>query len=83
MELSINSVSKRYKDKLAVNALSLELHDGIYGLLGPNGSGKTTLMRMITTVSTPTGGPEYVRSFLPATWLSPVSSKSSSQRSSA
>lgn len=56
MELSINSVSKRYKDKLAVNALSLELHDGIYGLLGPNGSGKTTLMRMITTVSTPTGG---------------------------
>lgn len=56
MELSINSVSKSYKDKLAVNALSLELHDGIYGLLGPNGSGKTTLMRMITTVSTPTGG---------------------------
>lgn len=56
MELSINGVSKKYKDKLAVNALSLELHDGIYGLLGPNGSGKTTLMRMLTTVSNPTGG---------------------------
>ena len=50
MELSLNSVSKQYKDKLAVNALSLTMHNGIYGLLGPNGSGKTTLMRMICTV---------------------------------
>ena len=40
MELSLNSVSKQYKDKLAVNALSLTMHNGIYGLLGPNGSGK-------------------------------------------
>ena len=56
MELSLNGVSKQYKDKLAVNSVSLSLHDGIYGLLGPNGSGKTTLMRMICTVSRPTGG---------------------------
>lgn len=56
MELSLNGVSKQHKDKLAVNSVSLSLHDGIYGLLGPNGSGKTTLMRMICTVSRPTGG---------------------------
>ena len=56
MELSLNSVSKQYKDKLAVNALSLTMHNGIYGLLGPNGSGKTTLMRMICTVLRPSGG---------------------------
>lgn len=40
MELSINGVSKKYKDKLAVNALSLELHGGIYGLLGPKRFGQ-------------------------------------------
>lgn len=56
MELCLNSVSKKYKDKTAVNELSLTLHEGIYGLLGPNGSGKTTLMRMLCTVLRPTEG---------------------------
>ncbi len=56
MELCLNNVSKQYKDKLAVNALTLTLHEGVYGLLGPNGSGKTTLMRMLCTVLRPSGG---------------------------
>ncbi len=56
MELCLNNVSKQYKDKLAVNALTLTLREGVYGLLGPNGSGKTTLMRMICTILRPTGG---------------------------
>ncbi len=56
MELCLNNVSRQYKDKLAVNALTLTLREGVYGLLGPNGSGKTTLMRMICTILRPTGG---------------------------
>lgn len=56
MELCLNNVSKQYKDKLAVNSLTLTLREGIYGLLGPNGSGKTTLMRIICTVLRPSGG---------------------------
>lgn len=56
MELCLNNVSKQYKDKLAVNSLTLTLREGVYGLLGPNGSGKTTLMRMICTILRPTGG---------------------------
>ncbi len=56
MELCLNNVSKQYKDKLAVNSLTLTLREGVYGLLGPNGSGKTTLMRMICTILRPSGG---------------------------
>ncbi|GHV66757.1 hypothetical protein FACS1894199_10840 [Bacteroidia bacterium] len=38
-----------YKKKpfKALNAVSLEIHTGMFGLLGPNGAGKTTLMRII------------------------------------
>ncbi|MDL2252127.1 efflux RND transporter permease subunit, partial [Odoribacter sp. OttesenSCG-928-J03] len=31
----------------ALNAVSMEIHTGMFGLLGPNGAGKTTLMRII------------------------------------
>ncbi|GAA0221452.1 ABC transporter ATP-binding protein [Metaclostridioides mangenotii] len=56
MELIINSISKKFKDKLAVDKFNVTLHSGIYGLLGPNGSGKTTLMRIIADVSNPSSG---------------------------
>lgn len=56
MELVIDRVSKQYKNKIAVDRISLKLDKGIYGLLGANGAGKTTLMRMICGILTPTGG---------------------------
>ncbi len=56
MELVLDRLTKQYKNKIAVDRLSLSMHNGIYGLLGANGSGKTTLMRMICGVLTPTGG---------------------------
>ena len=56
MELKIDRVSKQYKNKIAVDRLSANLHTGVTGLLGTNGAGKTTLMRMICGVLTPTGG---------------------------
>ena len=56
MELLIDHVSKRFKDKKAVNDISLELTPGVWGLLGANGAGKTTLMRMIAGIMPPTSG---------------------------
>lgn len=56
MELTIQGLTKRYKDKTAVNNVSLTLTPGIWGLLGANGAGKTTLMRMIAGILTPTSG---------------------------
>ncbi len=35
---------------------SLELGPGVLGLLGPNGAGKSTLMRILATITRPTGG---------------------------
>ncbi len=56
MELTIDRVSKQYKNKIAVDRVSLRLTKGIHGLLGANGAGKTTLMRMICGILKPTGG---------------------------
>ena len=56
MELLIDHVSKRFKDKKAVSDISLELTPGVWGLLGANGAGKTTLMRMIAGIMRPTSG---------------------------
>ncbi|MGI6174983.1 MAG: ABC transporter ATP-binding protein [Christensenellales bacterium] len=56
MELTIQGLTKRYKDKTAVNNVSLTLTPGVWGLLGANGAGKTTLMRMIAGILTPTSG---------------------------
>lgn len=56
MELTIQGLTKRYKDKTAVNNVSLTLTPGVWGLLGANGAGKTTLMRMVAGILTPTSG---------------------------
>ena len=56
MELSINNVTKQFKDKKAVNDISFSMGNGVYGLLGVNGAGKTTLMRMLCTLTTPDCG---------------------------
>lgn len=60
MELKIDNLTKKFKDKIAVKEFSVVLGNGIYGLLGPNGSGKTTLMRIIADVVYPTEGNIYV-----------------------
>lgn len=56
MELQINHVSKQFKDKKAVDNVSLCITPGVWGLLGANGAGKTTLMRMIAGIMQPTDG---------------------------
>ena len=56
MELVINNLTKQFKNKVAVDHVSLCLHSGVYGLLGTNGAGKTTLMRMLCGILQPTSG---------------------------
>ncbi len=57
MELTINNVSKRYRqDVWGLKNFNLTLGPGILGLLGPNGAGKSTLMRIIATITQPTSG---------------------------
>ncbi|HET7627079.1 MAG TPA: ABC transporter ATP-binding protein [Bacillales bacterium] len=56
MQLSIEHVTKKFGEKTAVDDISVELNEGVYGILGANGSGKTTLMRMLASVSRPTSG---------------------------
>lgn len=46
--LKIENLTKCYKDKVAVDNLSLKLNDGeIFGFIGPNGAGKTTTVKCI------------------------------------
>jgi lipopolysaccharide export system ATP-binding protein len=46
--LSASHLSKRYKSRLVVNDVSLEIRTGdVVGLLGPNGAGKTTCFYMM------------------------------------
>jgi len=55
--LRLDRLSKRFGDRLAVEALTLEVAPGeIYGLIGPNGSGKTTTVKMIAGLYRPTAG---------------------------
>lgn len=56
MELCIDRISKQYKNKIAVDRVSLTLKEGVYGLLGANGAGKTTLMRMMCGILRPDNG---------------------------
>lgn len=56
MELRLDRLTKQYRNKIAVDRISLKLGEGVHGLLGANGAGKTTLMRMICGVLKPDSG---------------------------
>lgn len=55
-ELTLDQVTKQFKNKLAVDGVSLQLKSGVYGFLGANGAGKTTLLRMLCGILKPTAG---------------------------
>ena len=55
--LEIRNVIKKFgRDVTAVDDVSLNLTNGVLGLIGHNGAGKTTLMQMIATLTRPTSG---------------------------
>ncbi len=55
--ITINQLTRRFKETVAVDQLSLEVHAGeIFGFLGHNGAGKTTTVRLLNGVIEPTSG---------------------------
>jgi sulfate/thiosulfate transport system ATP-binding protein len=57
MGISIEGVSKKFGDFVALDEVSIEVPDGaLTALLGPSGSGKSTLLRVIAGLEQPDGG---------------------------
>jgi ABC-type multidrug transport system ATPase subunit len=55
--LRLSKVSKTYPGNVvALQDVSLDICNGMFGLLGPNGAGKSTLMRTIATLQEPDEG---------------------------
>lgn len=49
--ISVQHISKSYKEIQAVSDISLEINKGeLFGLIGPDGAGKSTLMRILMTL---------------------------------
>ena len=57
MSISVQNVSKRFGDFVALDDVSVEVETGsLTALLGPSGSGKSTLLRVIAGLETPDSG---------------------------
>ncbi len=55
--VTINGLTKRYGDIVAVDDLTFSLERGtVTGFLGPNGAGKTTTLRLLLGLAEPTAG---------------------------
>lgn len=55
--IEIEGLTKRYRDVLAVDGLSLCIAEGeLFSLLGVNGAGKTTTIKMLSCLTAPTAG---------------------------
>jgi ABC-2 type transport system ATP-binding protein len=55
--VSVQGLTHRYGDRVALDNLTLEVRAGeMFGLLGPNGGGKTTLFRLLSTLMQPQTG---------------------------
>ncbi|HJW91027.1 MAG TPA: ABC transporter ATP-binding protein [Anaerolineales bacterium] len=62
--IQTENLTKRFKDLLAVEGLTLEIPEGeVFGFLGPNGAGKTTTVRLLTSLIGPTAGRARVNGF--------------------
>src|SRR5881227_4263552 len=57
VDISLEHVTKRFDDVVAVDDLTLEIErGGFFALLGPSGCGKTTTLRMIGGFEEPSDG---------------------------
>ena len=60
--IETKQLTKKYKDKTAVNGIDLSINEGeLFSLLGVNGAGKTTTIRMLSCLSEPTSGEAYIK----------------------
>ena len=55
-KLTVENVTKKYKDTVALNDVSFEIGNGITALLGNNGAGKSTLINIIVGLLKPDFG---------------------------
>lgn len=59
--IETKNLTKKYKEKIAVNELNLEIEENIlFSLLGVNGAGKSTTIKMLSTLIKPTSGDIYI-----------------------
>lgn len=57
MSISVQNISKKYKNVKALQNITFEVQEGeLFGLIGPDGAGKTTLFRLLTTLLLPNEG---------------------------
>ena len=59
--IEIRDLTKRYRDVVAVDSLSLSIEEGeLFSLLGVNGAGKTTTIKMLSCLAKPTAGDAFL-----------------------
>ena len=59
--ISVNNVTKRYDDVVALDDVSFEIPEGEFVvILGPSGAGKSTLLRILNGLTPPTDGNVYI-----------------------
>ena len=59
--LTIRDLSKTYSNGVqALDGVSLDIAEGMFGLLGPNGAGKSTLMRTLATLQDADSGSAFL-----------------------
>ena len=59
--IKTDGLTKKYKDVVAVDTLSLSVHKGeLFSLLGVNGAGKTTTIKMLSCLTRPTSGDAFL-----------------------
>ena len=57
MAIETKKLTKKFKDKVAVNEIDLKIKQGeLFALLGVNGAGKTTTIKMLSGLILPTSG---------------------------
>ena len=55
--LRIEGLTHKYPNGVvALDNVTLDIGNGMFGLLGPNGAGKSTLMRVVATLQSPSSG---------------------------
>ena len=59
--IEIKNLTKKFKDKIAVNGIDLKIKQGeLFALLGVNGAGKTTTIKMLSGLILPSSGDIFI-----------------------